>query len=54
MKMDIESRVSVLESQMADVRDDIKSIRRNQTWLTGLGWLIFIAIAADMVRGWNG
>ncbi len=44
----INARVRVLESQMRDVKDGIKSIRSGQFWLMGVGWLIVIGI----VTGW--
>ena len=34
------ARIRVLESQMSDVKESVKSINSRIGWLLGLGWLM--------------
>ena len=44
------ARIRVLESQMNDVRDAVKSINSRMTWLLALGWGAVIGLVVLVVR----
>ncbi len=44
------ARIRVLESQMNDVRDAVKSISSRLNWLLGLGWGMVIGLVILVVR----